>query len=74
MRILFLVLLTLSVSSCAELHHKQLLGARVHSFTVGGTELVHCSILMDKAKLQQAHDAIEVCRAELQAVPEPAKK
>lgn len=70
MRVLLLVLLTLLTTGCAGLRDRQLLGARVHSFTVGGKQLVHCSILMDKAKLQQAHDAIEVCRDELQAVPE----
>lgn len=74
MKVPLLVLLTLLTASCAGLHNRQLLGARVHSFTVGGKELVHCSILMDKAKLQQAHDAIEVCRDELQPAPEPARK
>lgn len=74
MRTSLLVLLLLSTVGCADLHHRQLLGARVHSFTVGGIEMVHCSILMDKAKPQQAHDAIEVCRDELQPVPQPLKK
>lgn len=54
---------------CGELHHRQLLGARVHSFNVGGIDFVHCSILIDRAKPQQAHDAIEVCRDEVQATP-----
>lgn len=69
------IALILMSTGCAGLHRKQLLGAQVHSFNLGGIELVHCSILMDKAKPQQAHDAIEVCRDELQATtPQPAKR
>ena len=74
MKTSLLVFLALSTVGCAGLHHRQLLGARVHSFNVGGIEMVHCSILMDKAKPQQAHDAIEVCRDELQAVPQAINK
>lgn len=74
MKILLVVFLALLSTGCAGLHHKQLLGAQVHSFNLGGIEFVHCSILMDKAKPQQAHDAIEVCRDELQTAPQPAKR
>lgn len=74
MKTALVIALAITCTSCAGLHRKQLLGAQVHSFNLGGIELVHCSILMDKAKPQQAHDAIEVCRDELQTTPQPVKR
>lgn len=70
MRLLLILLLAFVTTNCAELHHK-VLGTRVQSFEVKGIQYVHCSILMDRAKSQVAHDSIEVCRDELQA---PVKK
>lgn len=74
MRILFIVFLVCATCGCG-LHHP-LLGTRVHRFTVGGVNLVHCSILIDTAQTQMAHDALEVCRDEIAVpvAPSPQKK
>lgn len=72
MRILSIVLLALLTAGC-EHFHRPLLGARVHRFTVGGTNFVHCSILIDQAQTQLAHDSIQVCTDEIGAKPEPER-
>lgn len=73
MRILFLILLAGTLSGCAELH-EHALGTRVHSFNARGVDYVHCSILMDRAKPQLAHDSIEMCRDEVSQPASPQKK
>ena len=70
----YLVLLLLVFTSgCAELH-QYVLGARVHTVTVKGVELIHCSVVMDRNQPQLAHDALEVCRDAIQGMPQPLKK
>lgn len=68
----FLEIASTAIALCAgtgcALHHP-LLGTRVHRFSLGGVNLVHCSILIDTSQTQMAHDAIEVCRDEIQAPP-----
>lgn len=70
------LLLSGSLIGCMEgFHHRPILGTRVHSFNVAGRQFVHCSILMDRSKTQENHDAIQVCRDEVAAPapPEPEK-
>lgn len=67
MKYAVITLLILTCTGCAVLH-EHALGTRVHSFTIKGHDYVHCSVLMDKAKQQEAHDAIEVCRDEYTAM------
>lgn len=55
-----LLALMLLTGGCAELHRRGL-GTRVHSFSAGGRDYVHCSILVDQAQPQMAHDALQVC-------------
>lgn len=71
MRIILLIAASFLTSGCARLHHP-LLGTRVHRFSVAGVNFVHCSILIDQAQPQLAHDAIEVCRDEVQTPAAPA--
>lgn len=65
-KILLALIATCLSTGCAALH-QHLLGTRVHSWDVKGVNYVHCSILMDRAKAQEAQDAIKVCQDEMQA-------
>ena len=67
-RLMLLVGLVAITTGCAELHERAL-GTRVQRLNVKGVEYIHCSIVMNKAKPQQAHDALEVCRDEIQGTP-----
>lgn len=69
------LLLSGSLIGCAEgFPHRPILGTRVHSFNVAGRQFVHCSILMDRNKVQESHDAIEVCKDEVAAPgPQPQR-
>jgi hypothetical protein len=69
---LTLLALVLSTTGCVG-WHKNVVGTRVHRFTVGNVNFVHCSILVDQAHPQTVHDSIEVCRDEIVA-PVPLKK
>lgn len=68
------LLLSGSLIGCGEgLHHRPILGTRVHSFNVAGVPLTHCSILMRKDRPEESRAAIKVCEEELRARPEPEK-
>jgi len=70
--LLFSLLFT---TGCAEMNwHRPILGTRVHRFSAGGKDFVHCSILMDAGQPQLAHDAIEVCRDEVGQPVTPAAR
>ena len=69
MKVLLLSLLALANLGCGMGFHRHLLGTRVHRFQAGGIQFVHCSILMDRSEPQLAHDAIAVCRDEVEAPP-----
>jgi len=62
----FLILLCCALSGC-DYMRKPVLGTRVHSTSVAGVTLVHCSVLVNPHNTEQAEHALQVCKDEIQS-------